>query len=225
MIEAIVLFVLIVVISFFLALRSMRDYQEVGNPAEYALFLIRKSAGLTEELLDNLFDDLFQKSQVLSLERLFKGQNSALTVFGPKDILLKYAQPLDLLELEDYTNLPEDRLTVWEVTLKNSAPEDFSFASFPKLLPDEQFFWQLVFKGKKNKGEKVFLGQIRLAVVVPDSRRKQLISQLQNVNHLLKIPRPFSQIKMWQFYQQRSLENQKDNLILTAQQVIKLIML
>lgn len=104
----IVLFILVLAISFILALKSMTDYQEVPK-GDNGLFLIRQTKQLK---------DLLDASTNIVLERLFKGKQAALVVFGPRQIVEKYKNHLDLVELEDYTNVDKDQVVAWEIGIK-----------------------------------------------------------------------------------------------------------
>src|SRR3989338_11196841 len=100
MILWVVLFVLVVTISFVLAAKSMRDFTEVAHKGEeYSLFLIRQNTGLNVQLLNSIHDNLLSSGSIISFERLVKGQKSALAVFGPKKLLMSYKDFLNLLEL------------------------------------------------------------------------------------------------------------------------------
>lgn len=209
----IILFLLIVAISFLLAYRSMKDFREIPKGDQYSLFLIRQPHSLNKDLLEQLWNDSLQEGQILSLERLFKGRSSALVVFGSKRILTKYTNLLNLVELEDYTNCDQQSLTIWEIRIKDPTKlENASiFLNFPHLQESEQVFWQLVLQAKRG-ADKIFSGQLRAVVLTPDTkRRRQLTTSLQDLNGaiLLKVPRPFSLSKMFEFYQKRSLESKQ----------------
>src|SRR5688572_3161726 len=123
MILWVVLFVLVVAISFVLAAQSMRDFSEVpAKEAEYGLFLIRNTVALTPAVLDSIKNELLESKTIISFERLFKGGKSALVAFGPRELLLNHQSALDLLELEDYTqNVEVEHISAWEVVVKKDA--------------------------------------------------------------------------------------------------------
>ncbi len=209
MILWIVLFGLVVVASFLLALQSMRDYQEIPKKDEYSLFLIRNSAALTSGFLDS-----FQKTlngQVLSFERLIKGGQSALVVYGPRNLLLSQRQMLDLLELEDYVRVNNKQISSWEVVDHKKI-----FQSLPALSTTEQFWWQLLLSPKNNK----YLGQIRVMVVSKDAERRRLVSERLN-----RLPKAFSNAQLLDFYSKRILRNDPNNLSLSSEEVVDLIRL
>ncbi len=151
-----ILFLIIITISAVLAYKSMKDYQQkpAVRSGEYTLFLIRNSNTLPQ-ILDSLHDAILKSGQMVSLERLFKGKKSALVIFGPKNILKTFADQLNLLELEDYTNVDPNLVTAWEVGTKDLAAFHLGDirvfeANTPDLLPEEQLWWQLVLNGKEG---------------------------------------------------------------------------
>ncbi len=154
------LFALVVAISFVLALQSMHDYHEFPqySGSDYGLFLIRNTAGLTTSVLDSIHNRILQNGLIVSLERLFKGTQSALVIFGPKEILTNFSSQLNLLELEDYTHVDREHVSAWEVGVKASQfpPDqaqkiDSFFDSFPMLSEAEQFWWQLTLQAQPNE--------------------------------------------------------------------------
>ncbi len=226
MILWIILFLLVVGISFLLALRSMRDYQEIPQTktTEYGLFLIRQIENFNENILNSLREHINAESLILSIERLFKGKQTALAVFGPKKVLGNFADRLNLLELEDYAaDLNHEDTSTWEIGMKNSkniSSENLNniFRNMPEFADEDQFFWQVVL-GKNRT-------QIRAAFFNKDlQRREVLIPLLQNLGagELVKIPRPFSKEQMMGFYQLRSVSNDSGISVLTSSEITQLI--
>lgn len=213
-----ILFGLVVAVSFVLALRSMADFEE--NPQEkkdaYGLFLIRNPSALNLSLLDSIHEQILRKGLIISFERLIKGRESALVIFGPKEVLRHFSSTLNLLELEDYTQNPDDQIFAWEMGLKNPDKEvmiEDSFESFPSLEKDEQFWWQIVLLAKKDRGDKYFESQIRAVVLCSDDRRRnKLASILQNLyaGRLIKVPKPFTSLQIFEFYRKRSFFRTKN---------------
>lgn len=200
------LFVLVIAISFVLALQSMKDYQEIPQKPkeEYGLFLIRRLENFKPVILESILKYTTAKNLIISIERLFKGNQTALTVFGPKAVLQKFSDELDLLELEDYMrNLNSKDVSVWEMGARNAGKFNHDnlsniFQNFPSLEEDDQFFWQVVL-GKDRS-------QIRAALYSQKpARRKDLVPLLQNLGTLVKVPKPFSGEQMMGFYRCRSL--------------------
>ena len=195
MIVWLVLFLLIIGISFLLAFRSMKDYHEIPQKSklEYSLYLIRKSSSLSATLLQSIRESLAKRGLVISLERLFKGTESALCIFGPKEILTGYSDLLSLLEIEDYSgDFNGEDTTVWEV---NSKAIDNPFADFPNFSNGELFAWQVILSGK--------LVQIRAGMRSSEpARRKEIEGKFS------KLPRPFSNSQMIDFYKERSMDRE-----------------
>lgn len=208
MILWIVLFVLVVAISFVLALASMRDFIEAPQKEkEYSVFLIRKIGGLNVEFLNSISRDLSKSGLMISLERLFKGKKSALVIFGPRQYLLSYQHSLNLLELEDYTNVSVQNVAAWEIGIKKNGQWTMDdgqlFSNLPVLLESEQFWWQIILSVSKSKS---FQGNLRAVLVSADqSRRRDLQHALQNLSPgLVKLPKAFSNTQLLDFYQKRS---------------------
>lgn len=231
MILWLVLFVLVVATSFVLAMQSMHDYHESpkNSAAEYGLFLIRNVAGLTWQVLDSIHSQIIKEGFVISLERIIKGSKAALVIFGPKNVLTQLSPQLNLLELEDYTEVNTQHTTAWEVGIKDNLSTERKinnfFSNFPVLTQAEQFWWQLVLQAKPSA---LFQSHIRAVVFSYDSKRREKLSQvLQNLpqGHLIKVPKPYVSGQIVQFYQQRSLGQENTNPVLTTEEILKLLLL
>ncbi|MBI2337586.1 hypothetical protein HYU95_00205 [Candidatus Daviesbacteria bacterium] len=221
------LFLLVIAISFVLAFQSMRDYQNIPqqSKAEYGLFLIRQTEKFDSKVLDSIREILRGNANlIVSMERLFRGSEAALTIFGPKKILDRFASEFSLLELEDYTqNLESQHISVWEVGVGDASQFksdsiDNVFNNLPVLTAEEQFFWQIVVGGDQI--------QIRAAVYSKDPvRRQTLVHQLQNLasGQLIKIPKPFSSEQMITFYRLRSLSRDSKMPVLNSEGIIRLL--
>lgn len=242
-----VLFFLIIAISFVLAYQSMKDYVEKPTLSAYGLYLIRNPLVFTAQLLDEIYLNLSSQDSLISFEKLFKGQKSALVVFGPKAILNKFTPQLNLLELEDYTNVDPSAVAAWEMIIKDySLLQNPSPVLNPALNDNEQFWWQLVLQAKKGlmgslvgqkkefevarlrESQKVknFTGQIRVVLVSPDSvRRKDLAQGLENLGEgkIIKIPRPLSTAQILDTYKTRVLQSASDPLTVTIDEVLALL--
>lgn len=233
MIVAVALFLLIIAISFILAFQSMKDYQEIPKKStnDYGLFLVRRPENLNTELLESIRKQMLSEGLLVSIERLFKGSQSALTLFGPRKILDNFIGVLNLLELEDYTqNLDSKDMSVWEIGLKNINQENQPelnnlFNNLPALSGDDQFFWQITLATKKEN-ELLFQTQIRAAVFSKDpERRRVLVQDLQNIGSggLIKIPKPFSAEQMMVFYKLRSMSKDSKGPVLDSGKVLNLV--
>lgn len=221
------LFFLVIAISFILALRSMKDYQEIPQQSklEYGLFLIRQKENFNSKALDSIRKFLLEEAGlIISIERLFKGSQAALTIFGPKSLLDKFASEFNLLELEDYASVLESQhVSAWEVGVKDvsrfkSGSPDNVFQNLPLLESGDQFFWQVIVGGDKT--------QIRAALYSKDSVRRQRLAPLfQNLasGQLIKIPKPFSSEQMMAFYRLRSLDRDSKAPILDSEGIMRIV--
>ncbi len=220
MILWIMLFVLVVAISFVLAIQSMWDYQEVPVQSKYGLFLVRNSLALTPQVLTSIKEDYLKPGLIISFERLFKGSQSTLVMFSTRELGNAYKNILNLLELEDYSKV-DMQVFAWEMAVKKSSPESLSisyFENFPVLSEADQFWWQVVFSSTLQP-------QIRAVVVSPDSTgREKLAENLQNLatDRLTKIPKAFSNAQLLEFYQKRNFKQTKGQPLKT-EEILKLI--
>lgn len=227
----IALFLLVLAVSFILALKSMKDFAERPSHfrINYSLFLIRRPEALNAEILKELYQKLASKSFILSFEKLFKGPKEALVVYGPTTILQEFSQALDFLELEDYSQKLRENVAAWEVGLKASAqklePKGKLFDQMPQLTDGDEFWWQAVVRptGTVSEGqEPAFWVSIRAALQVIDKNRQQsLESELVKIGHqsnLAALPQAFTSNQLVKFYQERSFPQgkvvalQKENL-------------
>ncbi len=218
------LFILVIAISFVLALLSMRDFQGVPHSqSEYGLFLIRQPAQFRADVLNLIHTRITEENLIVSIERLLKGKKSTLVIFGPKKVLESLPQ-LDLLELEDYTDINREDVSVWEVGVRSNKdiqPVKSFFTNLPQLDVEEEFWWQIVLGPS-------FQSQIRAVLVITNLQRRQDISQnIQRLDlgRLTKIPKPFTTDQFLDFYLRRSLNRDSHNPILTPQEVLQLILL
>lgn len=232
MIFWVMLFILVVLISFFLAMQSMRNFREVPQAQEedYGLFLIRKTINITLDLLDQLHTLILKEGFIVSFERLFKGSESTLVLFAPRRIAQNYLDLLDLIEIEDYTDVPKEGILGFEMGTKesnynnNKNLQNF-FVNFPKLEDAETIWWQLIIMAKKDR-----FFEIVPRVVI---RGRDLIraAEIEKKLHhlaggfLIKIPKPYSIGQILQFYQQRNFGKDMHNPTITSNEVLNLIRL
>lgn len=232
MIFWVMLFILVVLISFFLAMQSMRNFREVPQAQEedYGLFLIRKTINITLDLLDQLHTLILKEGFIVSFERLFKGSESTLVLFAPRRIAQNYLTSLDLIEIEDYTDVPKEGILGFEMGTKesnynnNKNLQNF-FVNFPKLEDTETIWWQLIIMAKKDR-----FFEIVPRVVI---RGRDLIraAEIEKKLHhlaggfLIKIPKPYSIGQILQFYQQRNFGKDMHNPTITSNEVLNLIRL
>lgn len=215
-------FLLIIIVSFVLALRSMKDFQEVVDD-EKGVFLIKNHSAISQFLagLSGMPDTS------ISLEKLFKGSKAAYVVYGDKEILLKFPD-LDLLELEDYSRqvfakqvLP---FSAWEVGTKDEVnmhrklTEDHPLFKDVYMQIEEQLWWQIILHSDKDG----FKSTIRAILICGPDRKAKLSADLQkNEFGLVKVPRPIALMDYLKAYQHRSLSQVQLNL--SINEVLKLV--
>lgn len=225
MILWITLFILVVSVSFVLTALSMRDFSDVlVEKSGYSLFLIRNISNLDKDLLDLIISEINSKGAYISLERLFKGRQSTLVVFGPKKILSLYTDQLGLLELEDYTDVNVENVSGFEVGIKNSGDWEVNpklFDKIPNLYDTEEFWWQVII----SNSSKIQIS----AVVLSDNldRRGQLVKDIENLapDMVLKLPKVFSNSQMLDLYKHRSFRKENKNPKLTPDKLLQLVLI
>lgn len=230
MIFWVLLFILVVLISFFLAMQSMRNFREVPQAQEkdYGPFLIRKTMNITTDFLDQLHTQILKEGFIVSFERLFKGSESTLVLFAPRKIAQNYLTSLDLIEIEDYTDVPKEGILGFEMGTKadknNKNLQNF-FGNFPKLEDDETVWWQLIIMARK---ERLFEVLPRVIIKGRDLiRAAEIEKKLHHLagGFLIKIPKPYSIGQILQFYKQRNLNKDMHNPTITSNEVLNLIRL
>lgn len=217
-----VLFFIILSISFILAYFSMKDYQEVpSGESDYGVYLLRKPQFLTTQILSAILK--LSKGKIVSLERLFKGETSALVIFGPRNSLERhFGEILGLLELEDYTKVSGEFMS-WEFGKKAPLQNLTPFNNFPRLLPNEHFWWQInILSNERESGN--YSGQLRAVLISPDKERlDSLVSKFQESigGFLVKLPTPFTSSQILEFYRQRII-SPANTITLKTEEVILL---
>lgn len=221
MILWIALFVLVILISLILALWSMKDVHDIPED-DYSLFLIKKPSQLTAQFLDSL--NLNLNGGILSFERLVKGSESVLVIYGPRKLLLQNKDLLDLLELEDYVNIESNQVSSFEVSVKSKEPGDMKiFKNIPQISESEQLWCQTLLSSKGGN----YLCQIRIVVVSKsEERRKILTASLQKLmpEKLIKLPKAFSNTQLLNFYGKRAFKKEP-GFPLNSSEVIDLLKL
>lgn len=179
-----VIFLAILGFSLFLALKSMKGFIPEKKIPSSGVFLVRKQEAFTPEVIKKLYLFSLQKKSRFSLERLFKGRESALVLWGPLELLGSFPE-LDLLHLEDYADNKLLSSFVWEF-----APEDKDsvlisggFLDLINLGENQQFFLQVVFLPlpSKNDSKAFFLATLRGLVVDRDPASR--IELAKNIGH------------------------------------------
>lgn len=216
MILWIVLFCLVLALSFVLAARSMRDFQEFPVLGDYSLFLIKNPKNLTTQVLSSI-TNLLKSGQILSFERLFKGGRGALVVLGPKELISRY-NTLDLLELEDYTKANMQPFSICQVGINNSENQEKIPVKLPLLESNEQFWWQLILASHFKVQIKAVLSSL------DEVKRASLADVLQNLapGRLFMLPKVLSDSQILKAYQKRIFLGDK-KLSLNAEKVLQLL--
>lgn len=223
MILFLILFFSVILISLILAYLSMKNFEQ--SPKDFSLdnglFLIRKPSALTADIFDTLHQMIEREGLIISVERLFKGRESAMVLYGPAKVFEALKSTLDLLELEDYSRKVSEA-SIWQMgtRLKNRQLDGSLYLDLPKLENEEQVWWQIVLKAQKSSG---FRAQIRVAVLISnEARRKEISEALQaQKGSLIKIPQPLSSMQMIDSYRKRSIL-EENNIKLTGQELARL---
>lgn len=169
----IIIILVIVIVSFFLALRSMRNFQEIPTSKfPYSIYLIRNEHLLQNGVLNKLYDFCNESNAVISIERLLKGTQKALVLYAPQNVG-QFVPELELLEIEDYIEkeakgdqkktsvdevitwgyYPASELNIHELFLKDVTIED-----------TQNIFFQLILNATKRENH----FQLNLRVMVAD---------------------------------------------------------
>lgn len=179
MILIVLLVIVAAAVSAFLAYLSLYDYQDLPPAGEHSVYLIRNLGGVNEAFLSELNKRLKEENQIVSLEKLFKGNREALLIYGPKHLVESFPE-LDLLELEDYTRIPERDLLCWEIVPKPQKHKTDLVLPTMDIGDSEQIFYQIALQ--KNKAS--FQATIRVVVVSSEITGK--LRLMNTLNRLLQ---------------------------------------
>ena len=188
---------IVLVLSFLLAMRSLKNSQTKIKPSStpQSLFLIRNPDQITTELLEKLH----QTQTSLSFEKLFKGSEQALVLFGPKGLEQRLPE-LGLLELEDYlipkeqtfsnkdqTKVNADQAFGWQIALQPGM--DKPDLSQLNLGVDEQLFYQIILEPVIQKDEKLLKVTARAMVATKNKLDKVKLGKriFNKINQSLEI--------------------------------------
>lgn len=215
----IILFLAVIIVSFILAYRSVRDFYEspLDFKSNYSLFLIRHPEALSHNILTHLHRQVISEGLIFSLENLFKGQRRALTIYGPVAFLKPLEKVLNLLELEDYAQkIIFAETKAWEIGVKknkqNGEISESGLELQVGLQEAEQFWRQMVLRPvNKGTGDEV-LFQVAIRAIVTshsEERLKNLSEELLKMGGsegLAPLPQAYSTAQIIEFYQKRSLQ-------------------
>lgn len=217
----IILFFIIIIASFVMALKSMSDYQEhpLNTGLKYSLFLIQNPEELTPQILEDIRHEALKRKAIISLEKLFKGGKTALVIFTPQEIMNKFTKILNLLELEDYSLKEITNFKIFEIGGKN-----ISFSpKLPELKDNEQLWQQIILKPKTGNFQSI----IRVVLLSTDKAKEQEMTE--NFSKVT-LPQSYSGTEILKSYRQRILpldyikELGEEALpLLTSEQVLALL--
>lgn len=189
----VVVFIVIGIISFFLTLRSMKDYQEKpAGPDEYGLFHLSKNTRISSELLKELHTLFAGNKLSFSIEKLVKGSEEAVIIYLPKDMAGMLPQ-LHLVEIEDYLKDIKGKVSEsWILNKQIDINHSFTLFLHPVkgeqaaklhlkgINPDGLTGFQCVLESVKNGEETVFQSTMRLIVEEKeDLKRVELVKNLK----------------------------------------------
>lgn len=177
----------IVIVSFVLAIRSMRTYKEIPTTKyPYGVFLIQNESLVLENgILNKLYEFCAQSNAIVSLERLFNGSQKALVLFAPQNIG-QFIPELALLEIEDYLtkntsqSITKNNAVVWSIKPKDESalilkPE---FMKNVQLNSNQNFFWQIIMTAAKKDFH--FQVNIKSMIIDPDVQKRVELAKTIN---------------------------------------------
>lgn len=181
-----------------MAYRSMKDYQDVPEDLniEMALFLIRYPEGISGEILSQLYQFVKTKRSIISLEKLNKGGEKALVIFGPKDLQKDFPN-LNLLELEDYLQNPVgtqdlnsqktsvNNTLAWNIMGKKDPKKELVLAegfSITNLSENQSFYLQIVCSPLEKPSNSF---QVTIRALVLDKDPNLRVALAKNLNETL----------------------------------------
>jgi len=190
---------IVIALSFYLASRSMKDFKETPKKdINFTLFYVKNAFKLDSNIINKIHNLLLPSGAICSFEKLIKGQEAALIIYGPAQIKAQLPE-LELVELEDYLATPPkegesqipdpkkfelNKSFAWTLSSKNNDKKKLEVKSdFLKLLElndDQKFCWQIVCHPVKTKKEDSGSGgadgnfqvTIRCMIVDPDPVKK-----------------------------------------------------
>ena len=199
----------VVVLAYYLALRSMSDYRDLPPKKEdYGLFLIKNGSEFNATFFQKLYSRY--KDEITSFERLYKGVNHALVWYCPRKVAKDFEE-LSLLEIEDYTEkIPEHHIQGWELVFKKKREEHASYHFFSDLprAEDEQVCFQIVCTGDKKPGN--FQSTLRILVSGEDSLKrahvsKEIDERISHGSNFKRSTKKHTSLQVSKFYKLRSM--------------------
>lgn len=208
-----------------MAFRSMKDYEEFPESQNLnSLFFVASHQSFSDASLKKLHEAFAQNKQFFSLERLNKGKERALVIFGPRE-LPEILPEHKLVEIEDYL-IDLNQLDQNAIDSKVSVNHSLTRLIEPKLKKkplfigsdlkefelgeNQKFYIQIVCIPEISSHEQEFQTTIRVMVVDEDSIErvslaKKLAKVLESATGLNIHEDNFPEQKKFESYKQRSL--------------------
>jgi len=242
----IALFFIIILVSAVIAFRSMRDFEEFPEDSSLnELFFIGNPQALTLQVLDKLHRLVSERKNFFSLERLIKGKEKAIVLFGPAELVNLFPE-LNLVELEDYLGEPdsvgtrpdsEKKVSVnetltWLIEPKNNDKRHMHIGNQMKELiigNEQKVFVQLVGEPQHGKDGTYFQSTLRL--MVSDSDPVERVNLAKKVNQafrdstgLNKHEDSFPELKKFESFKKRTLiPKEVADFKLTSQEIFDIV--
>lgn len=194
----------------------MRDYEEFPESSSLnSVFFIGNTANFTVDTLNKIYKFLLSDKQFFSLERLHRGKEKVLVIYGPKS-LKDHLPELNLVELEDYIDgegVSVNQSLTWLIEAKNNPKKVLHVGEGLKDLeigPAQKFFIQIVCMPLSNPPESIFQATLRIMVIENDpSTRIQLSKKVDEAfalaTGLHKHEDDFPEINKFESFKMRSL--------------------
>ncbi|MBI2596472.1 hypothetical protein HYW46_07125 [Candidatus Daviesbacteria bacterium] len=194
------------------------------NPS-YGLFLIRNKSAFNLETIIKLHGWASGLKAYFSLEKLFKGSQSASVIFAPLSVV-DFLPELQLLQLETYLPGVENTY-VWSIA-PNKTPKkitvDETFLQEISLTDEQQFFWQVVCFPQKGSSFNV-----TVRAMVKDNEQVKRIGLAKTIDrHILDCTglikqRDETNTELYNAFENRSLiKKEALNFLLTAREILNI---
>lgn len=220
----------------------MRDYEEFPDSLSLnSLFYIGNPQNLNLEIFKKLHDSNFTQKQFFSLEKLIKGKQKALVIFGPRELVKNFPE-LNLVEIEDYIGdevgqdfekkVNVNQVLSWLIEPKNNPKKVLHIGEEMKNLSVEdgqKIFIQSVLMPIGNTSEQIFQATLRVMVADPDPiKRVELAKKVDQIfsasTGLNKHEDNFPEGKKFDSFKQRSLiPKEVAEFPLTEEEVLSLL--
>lgn len=229
----ILLFIIIIAISAFLAFRSMKSFQEIPSAThKYSLFLLKNPKAFSLDTLTKLYAHSLSSKLIFSIEVLLKGNQAALALYAPASTasLLPELQPI---EIEDYLGVEHlNQIYSWAIQPKNNPKKVLTvspdFLKMTELEENQKFFWQIVLTSVKADTPN-FQATIRAMVEEGDPIKrvelaKKIDKEIESCTGLVKNPKQDSVSSIFSAFIKRTLTpKQSIPFVLKPQEVLDLI--